>query len=60
MVKRLFLILFIPLALVACLASGFPYLIIDTEEIDFRTEEGLDKVIEGIIHRVPGTQRLFG
>jgi len=38
---------------------GFPYLIIDTEEIDFRTEEGLDQVIEGIVQRVPGTSRLF-
>lgn len=38
---------------------GFPYLIIDTEEIDFRTDEGLDQVIEGIIDRVPGTGRLF-
>lgn len=38
---------------------GFPYLIIDTEEIDFRTEEGLDQVIAGIIDRVPGTGRLF-
>jgi len=38
---------------------GYPYLIIDTEEIDFRTEEGLEKVVEGIIRSVPGTERLF-
>ena len=38
---------------------GFPYLIIDTEDIDFRTEEGLEKVIEGVIGRVPGSRRLF-
>jgi len=39
--------------------SGHPYLIVDTEEVDFRTDEGLDRVIEGIIERVPGTERLF-
>jgi deoxyguanosine kinase len=39
--------------------SGHPYLIIDTEAVDFRTEEGLEQVIEGIISRVPGTARLF-
>lgn len=38
---------------------GYPYLIIDTEEIDFRTEEGLEEVVEGIIRSVPATQRLF-
>lgn len=38
---------------------GYPYLIIDTEEIDFRTGEGLEKVVEGIIRSVPGTERLF-
>ena len=38
---------------------GFPYLIIDTEEIDFRTEAGLEKVVEGIIRKVPGADRLF-
>jgi hypothetical protein len=32
---------------------------VDTEEIDFRTRKGLDRVIEGIIERVPGTERLF-
>jgi len=39
--------------------SGHPYLIIDTEEVDYRTDEGLDRVIEGIIEKVPGTERLF-
>jgi len=38
---------------------GFPYLIIDTEAIDFRTEEGLEQVIEGIVKRVPGSGKLF-
>lgn len=38
---------------------GFPYLIIDTEAIDFRTKAGLEQVIEGIISRVPGTRSLF-
>jgi len=39
--------------------SGFPYLVIDTEEIDFRTEEGLEQVIEGIVNKVPGASALF-
>lgn len=38
---------------------GHPYLIIDTEAIDFRTEEGLEQVVKGIISAVPGTGRLF-
>ncbi|MFT5140026.1 MAG: deoxyadenosine/deoxycytidine kinase [Lysobacterales bacterium] len=38
---------------------GFPYLIIDTQAVDFRTEEGLELVIEGIVGRVPGTRSLF-
>ena len=38
---------------------GFPYLIVDTEAIDFRTEEGLEQVVEGIVRTVPGTRRLF-
>lgn len=38
---------------------GHPYLIIDTEAIDFRTTEGLEQVVEGIIAAVPGTRRLF-
>jgi len=38
---------------------GYPYLIIDTEAVDFRTGKGLERVIEGIISRVPGTERLF-
>lgn len=38
---------------------GYPFLIIDTEEIDFRTEEGLEQVVNGIINSVPGTQSLF-
>ncbi len=38
---------------------GFPYLIIDTEAIDFRTGDGLEQVVAGIISRVPGTRRLF-
>lgn len=38
---------------------GFPYLIIDTEAVDFRTEDGLENVVAGIIRKVPGTERLF-
>jgi deoxyadenosine/deoxycytidine kinase len=38
---------------------GFPYLIIDTEDIDFRTSEGLEQVVTGIMHTVPGTKSLF-
>ena len=38
---------------------GHPYLIIDTEAIDFRTEAGLEQVVKGIIDAVPGTRRLF-
>jgi deoxyguanosine kinase len=38
---------------------GYPYLIVDTEAVDFRTDEGLEQVIEGIIRNVPGTERLF-
>jgi hypothetical protein len=36
------------------------YLIVDTEEIDLRTEEGLEEVITEIVQIVPGTRRLFG
>ncbi|MBT8059031.1 MAG: deoxynucleoside kinase [Gammaproteobacteria bacterium] len=39
--------------------SGFPYLIIDTEEIDFRTGKGLEAVVQGIVQQVPGAQTLF-
>ena len=39
--------------------SGFPYIIIDTEVIDFRTGDGLDQVIASIIKTVPGTEQLF-
>ena len=39
--------------------SGFPFLIIDTEEIDFRTDEGLEQVVSGIINRVSGSKNLF-
>lgn len=38
---------------------GHPYLIIDTEAVDFRTEAGLEQVVEGIVDAVPGTRRLF-
>ena len=38
---------------------GFPYLIIDTEAIDFRTKDGLEQVVDGIVSRVPGSRRLF-
>jgi deoxyadenosine/deoxycytidine kinase len=38
---------------------GFPYLIIDTEAVDFRTEDGLEHVVADIIRTVPGTERLF-
>ena len=38
---------------------GLPYLIIDTEAIDFRTPEGLEEVVEGIVGSVPATRGLF-
>jgi len=38
---------------------GHPYLIIDTEEIDFRKKDGLEEVVKGIVSAVPGTRRLF-
>ena len=38
---------------------GLPYLVIDTEAIDFRTEAGLETVIEGIVRKVPGARQLF-
>ena len=38
---------------------GYPYLIVDTEAIDFRTNDGLEQVVAGIINAVPGTRRLF-
>lgn len=38
---------------------GYPYLIIDTEAIDFRKGEGLERVVNGIVQAVPGTKRLF-
>ena len=38
---------------------GYPYLIIDTEVVDFRKGEGLEHVVEGIIGAVPGTRGLF-
>jgi deoxyadenosine/deoxycytidine kinase len=38
---------------------GFPYLIVDTEAVDFRTGDGLEQVVTNIIRTVPGTERLF-
>jgi deoxyadenosine/deoxycytidine kinase len=38
---------------------GFPYLIIDTEAVDFREGDGLEHVVENIIRTVPGTAKLF-
>ena len=38
---------------------GFPYLIIDTEAVDFRTGDGLENVVADIIRSVPGTRMLF-
>lgn len=38
---------------------GLPYLIIDTEAVDFRTPEGLEEVIEGIVGCVPAARSLF-
>ena len=38
---------------------GFPYLIVDTEAVDFRTADGLEQVVTDIIRTVPGTQSLF-
>ena len=39
--------------------SGFPYLIVDTEAVDFRTGDGLEQVVEDIVNTVPGTRALF-
>ena len=39
--------------------SGFPYLIVDTEAVDFRTDEGLERVVEGIVRALPGSNALF-
>lgn len=39
--------------------SGFPYLIIDTETVDFRTAEGLEQVVAGIVRSLPGARALF-
>jgi deoxyadenosine/deoxycytidine kinase len=39
--------------------SGLPYIIIDTEAIDFRTEDGLEHVVKGIVDTIPGSGRLF-
>ena len=38
---------------------GLPYLVVDTEAVDFRAEEGLERVIEGIVDKVPGSRVLF-
>ena len=38
---------------------GLPYLVVDTEVVDFRTEEGLEQVVEGIVGKVPGSRVLF-
>jgi deoxyadenosine/deoxycytidine kinase len=38
---------------------GFPYLIIDTEAVDFRTDDGLEQVVADIVRTVPGTAKLF-
>ena len=39
--------------------SGFPYLIVDTEAVDFRTDESLERVVEGIVRALPGSNALF-
>jgi deoxyguanosine kinase len=39
--------------------SGFPYLVIDTEAVDFRTPDGLEQVVEGIVRALPGASSLF-
>ena len=39
--------------------SGLPYVIIDTEEIDFLTEDGLEEVVRSIVRELPGASRLF-
>ena len=39
--------------------SGFPYVIIDTEVVDFRTDAGLEQVVEEIVRALPGTHSLF-
>jgi len=38
---------------------GYPYLIVDTEAVDFRTPDGLEHVVAGIIRTAPGTEGLF-
>jgi deoxyadenosine/deoxycytidine kinase len=38
---------------------GYPYLIVDTEAIDARTEAGVEKIVEGIVQKVPGAKALF-
>jgi deoxyadenosine/deoxycytidine kinase len=39
--------------------SGFPYLVVDTEAVDFRTGAGLEQVVEGIVAALPGARALF-
>jgi len=39
--------------------SGYPYPILDTEEIDFRADGGLEKVVEGIVRQVFWAKELF-
>ena len=39
--------------------SGFPYVIIDTEVVDFRADAGLEQVVEEIVRALPGTHSLF-
>ena len=38
---------------------GLPYLVVDTEAIDFRTGDGLERVVQGIVDKVPGARALF-
>ena len=38
---------------------GFPYIIVDTEVVDFRTADGLEQVVTDIVRTVPGTRGLF-
>lgn len=39
--------------------SELPYVIIDTEAVDYRADEGLERVVEKIVERVPGMRDLF-
>jgi len=39
--------------------SKLPYVIIDTESVDYRADSGLEQVVDRIVERVPGMRDLF-